>query len=194
VRQPLLFLSAIILPTKTFKKNNRIKKPNHLGQIEICCFKKPSDNKAEEFQIQNTSCYRTKPDSAHLPEEIKKRDYLRIFVLVIFAGAVFSNGNGAPTDGLISMFILVVADIGDTKKLISTCSLEFNAVTALPPSLVVNTVVFAVAPCVRVIGVVSGVEKTILRVDKSIADAPGARLMGNVILVMVELSVESPKI
>jgi hypothetical protein len=56
-----------------------------------------------------------------------------------------------------------------------TCSLAFIELTLEAPNLAVKLEVVAVAPCVRVIGVVLGVENIIFIVFKSIGIALGAR-------------------
>ena len=96
------------------------------------------------------------------------------------AGAVFEKGNASPTDGLNSMFILVFAFIGTVLKSITTCWYKFSEETGVSPfKVVVKTDVLADAPCVRIIGLVLGVDKTIFIFVKSIAGAPGERPIVN---------------
>ena len=54
------------------------------------------------------------PQSAVEYGDLKKKNYERIFVAVILAGAVFMNGTVAPPDGFTTMFISVLAGTGAT--------------------------------------------------------------------------------
>jgi len=102
-------------------------------------------------------------------------------VAAIVAGAVFVNGSVTPPEGFNSMFILVLADIGVTKNVISTWSPGFNEVTFVVPIFVVKKFVEVLVLCMRVTGGAFSVEKTICNFVKSSAGLQGARPRVNLI-------------
>jgi hypothetical protein len=89
----------------------------------------------------------------------------------ITAGAVLEIINAALSDGLTSIFTLIPPETGFTLKEISTSSSACSSVTAMPPMVVVKTLVESIVPRLRVTGALPGVEKTISIVVRSTVDA-----------------------
>ena len=108
-----------------------------------------------------------------------------MFVFVIIEGASLENGNAAPTDGRISMFIRESPVTGVTLRTISTWLCDVSIFVLVVSSVLAIYLLSrtGVVPeiHVRVSGPNVGVKKTIFNFSKSIEGAPGARLMENLI-------------
>jgi hypothetical protein len=98
----------------------------------------------------------------------------------IITGTVLEMVSTALSRGLTSIFTLVPAITGFTRKEISTSSSACISVTVLPPVVVVKMLVDSLVPRVRVTGALPGVEKTISMPVKLRAGAFAGRPMENV--------------